>query len=83
VRYKVFGRQTGLRVSELVLGAGSFGTRRSRRASSDWGPSASIFIGCICPTTSLLRRRDRLGGERRDCRPRELCDDLEETDTRL
>src|SRR5262249_20243352 len=35
VRYKVFRRHAGLRVSELVLGAGSFGTRRSRRASSD------------------------------------------------
>jgi aryl-alcohol dehydrogenase-like predicted oxidoreductase len=27
VRYKVFGRHTGLRVSELVLGTGVFGTR--------------------------------------------------------
>lgn len=27
MRYKVFGEHTGLRVSELVLGAGSFGTR--------------------------------------------------------
>jgi aryl-alcohol dehydrogenase-like predicted oxidoreductase len=27
MRYKVFGRHTGLRVSELVLGAGTFGTR--------------------------------------------------------
>jgi aryl-alcohol dehydrogenase-like predicted oxidoreductase len=27
MRYKVFGRHTGLRVSELVLGAGNFGTR--------------------------------------------------------
>ena len=27
MRYKLFGNRTGLRVSELVLGAGSFGTR--------------------------------------------------------
>jgi len=27
MRYKIFGRRTGLRVSELVLGAGNFGTR--------------------------------------------------------
>lgn len=27
MRYKMFGRHTGLRVSELVLGAGNFGTR--------------------------------------------------------
>jgi aryl-alcohol dehydrogenase-like predicted oxidoreductase len=27
MRYKLFGKRTGLRVSELVLGAGSFGTR--------------------------------------------------------
>jgi len=27
MRYKVFGRRTGLRISELALGAGNFGTR--------------------------------------------------------
>jgi aryl-alcohol dehydrogenase-like predicted oxidoreductase len=27
MRYRIFGRQTGLRVSELALGAGNFGTR--------------------------------------------------------
>ena len=27
MRYKIFGRHSGLRVSELVLGAGNFGTR--------------------------------------------------------
>ena len=27
MRYKVFGRRTGLRVSELALGTGNFGTR--------------------------------------------------------
>jgi aryl-alcohol dehydrogenase-like predicted oxidoreductase len=30
MHYKVFGRKTGLRVSELALGAGNFGT--------GWGP---------------------------------------------
>jgi len=34
MRYKVFGRHTGLRVSELVLGTGVFGTR--------WGHGAEI-----------------------------------------
>jgi aryl-alcohol dehydrogenase-like predicted oxidoreductase len=27
MHYKIFGRHTGLRVSELALGAGNFGTR--------------------------------------------------------
>ena len=27
MRYRIFGRRTGLRVSELALGAGNFGTR--------------------------------------------------------
>lgn len=27
MRYKIFGRRTGLRVSELALGAGNFATR--------------------------------------------------------
>ena len=35
MRYKVFGRHTGLRVSELVLGAGSFGTRWGHGARPD------------------------------------------------
>jgi len=39
--YKLFGKHTGLRVSELVLGAGVFGTR--------WGhgvePKGSNFSG--------------------------------------
>ena len=33
MRYKLFGRHTGLRVSELVLGAGNFGTK--------WGHGAT------------------------------------------
>src|SRR5215813_5860058 len=35
MRYKLFGRHTGLRVSELVLGAGNFGTRWGHGASPD------------------------------------------------
>ena len=27
MRYRIFGRRTGLRVAELALGAGNFGTR--------------------------------------------------------
>jgi aryl-alcohol dehydrogenase-like predicted oxidoreductase len=35
VRYKVFGRHTGLRVSELVLGTGTFGTRWGHGSAPD------------------------------------------------
>lgn len=35
MRYKLFGKHTGLRVSELVLGAGSFGTRWGHGAEPD------------------------------------------------
>jgi aryl-alcohol dehydrogenase-like predicted oxidoreductase len=35
MRYKVFGRHTGLRVSELVLGTGVFGTRWGHGAEPD------------------------------------------------
>jgi aryl-alcohol dehydrogenase-like predicted oxidoreductase len=35
MRYKVFGRHSGLRVSELVLGAGLFGTRWGHGAKPD------------------------------------------------
>jgi len=35
MRYRLFGRHTGLRVSELVLGAGSFGTRWGHGAEPD------------------------------------------------
>lgn len=37
MRYQVFGRHTGLRVSELVLGAGNFGTRWGHGATPDVG----------------------------------------------
>jgi aryl-alcohol dehydrogenase-like predicted oxidoreductase len=35
LRYKVFGRQTGLRVSEMALGAGNFGTGWGHGAEPD------------------------------------------------
>src|SRR5580692_5154052 len=35
MRYKLFGKHTGLRVSELVLGAGNFGTGWGHGAESD------------------------------------------------
>lgn len=35
MRYKIFGRRTGLRVSELALGAGNFGTRWGHGAESN------------------------------------------------
>ena len=35
MRYKLFGKHTGLRVSELVLGAGTFGTRWGHGAEPD------------------------------------------------
>jgi aryl-alcohol dehydrogenase-like predicted oxidoreductase len=35
MRYKLFGKHTGLRVSELVLGAGNFGTRWGHGAAPD------------------------------------------------
>lgn len=35
MRYKLFGKHTGLRVSELILGAGSFGTRWGHGAEPD------------------------------------------------
>jgi aryl-alcohol dehydrogenase-like predicted oxidoreductase len=41
MRYKLFGKHTGLRVSELVLGAGNFGTRWGHGADPD--EAARIF----------------------------------------
>ncbi len=35
MRYKLFGKHTGLRVSELVLGAGNFGTGWGHGAEPD------------------------------------------------
>jgi aryl-alcohol dehydrogenase-like predicted oxidoreductase len=35
MRYKIFGHRTGLRVSELALGTGNFGTRWTAGAQPD------------------------------------------------
>src|SRR6202789_283966 len=35
MRYKLFGKHTGVRVSELVLGVGNFGTRWGHGAEPD------------------------------------------------
>ena len=43
MRYKLFGKHTGLRVSELVLGAGTFGTRWGHGAEPD--EAGRIFEG--------------------------------------
>jgi aryl-alcohol dehydrogenase-like predicted oxidoreductase len=41
MRYKIFGRRTGLRVSELALGAGNFGTRWGHGAER--GEAKKVF----------------------------------------
>jgi aryl-alcohol dehydrogenase-like predicted oxidoreductase len=45
MRYQLFGRHTGLRVSELVLGAGNFGTRWGHGAKPD--EARRIFEGYV------------------------------------
>jgi aryl-alcohol dehydrogenase-like predicted oxidoreductase len=45
MRYKVFGEHTGLRVSELILGTGTFGTRWGYGAAPD--EARRIFDGYI------------------------------------
>lgn len=52
MRYKIFGRRTGLRVSEFALGAGNFGTRwghGAERAEAGlgvalWSPLGGGFL---------------------------------------
>ena len=45
MHYKVFGRKTGLRVSELALGAGNFGTGWGHGAERD--EAIRIFDGYL------------------------------------
>jgi aryl-alcohol dehydrogenase-like predicted oxidoreductase len=45
MRYKILGRHTGLRVSELALGAGMFGTRWGHGADRD--ESRRVFDGYV------------------------------------
>ena len=45
MRYNILGRHTGLRVSELVLGAGMFGTKWGHGADRD--ESRRVFDGYV------------------------------------
>ncbi len=45
MRYRIFGRHTGLRVSELVLGTGMFGTKWGHGADRD--ESRRVFDGYV------------------------------------
>src|SRR6202158_5725711 len=45
MRYKILGRHTGLRISELALGAGMFGTRWGHSADRD--ESRRLFDGYV------------------------------------
>jgi aryl-alcohol dehydrogenase-like predicted oxidoreductase len=45
MRYKIFGQHTGLRVSELILGAGMFGTKWGHGADAE--ESRRIFDGYV------------------------------------
>jgi aryl-alcohol dehydrogenase-like predicted oxidoreductase len=72
MRYKLFGKHTGLRVSELVLGAGTFGTRWSHGAEPDeagrifnaYAEAGENFID-----TARLFTSDHLGWGRGTIRP--------------
>ena len=44
MRYKLFGKHTGLRVSELVLGTGSFGTRWGHGSEPDEAKRMLEFV---------------------------------------
>jgi aryl-alcohol dehydrogenase-like predicted oxidoreductase len=45
MRYKLFGQHTGIRISEMVLGAGMFGTRWGHGADAE--ESRRIFDGYL------------------------------------
>ena len=57
MHYKVFGRKTGLRVSELALGAGNFGTGWGHGAERD--EAKRIFDGCLLYTSPSPRDRQK------------------------
>jgi hypothetical protein len=46
VRYKTFGRRTGLRVSEYILGTANFGS-----TEADWGAILDAFAAVVGPRT--------------------------------
>jgi aryl-alcohol dehydrogenase-like predicted oxidoreductase len=56
MRYKILGQHTGLRVSELVLGTGMFGTRWGHGAEPD--ESRRIFDGYIEAGGNLIDTSD-------------------------
>jgi aryl-alcohol dehydrogenase-like predicted oxidoreductase len=68
MRYKLFGKHTGLRVSELVLGAGVFGTRwghgaepdEARRIFDAYVEAGGNFIDTANGYTSLVSPRKSL-----------------------
>ena len=45
MQYKIFGRRTGLRVAELALGAGNFGTRWGHGAER--AEAKKVFDGYV------------------------------------
>ena len=45
MQYKIFGRRTGLRIAELALGAGNFGTRWGHGAER--ADAKKIFDGYV------------------------------------
>lgn len=65
MRYKLFGKHTGLRVSELVLGTGNFGTRwghgsepeEARRVLDTYAEAAAISSTRPTAISSANRRR--------------------------
>ena len=56
MRYKIFGRSTGLRVSELGLGTGNFGTRWGHGAEP--GEAKKIFDGYVAAGGNFIDTAD-------------------------
>ncbi|MEL3892760.1 aldo/keto reductase [Ferrovibrio sp. MS7] len=56
MRYKLFGRHTGLRVSELALGTGNFGTGWGHGAERD--EAKSIFDGYVAAGGNFIDTAD-------------------------
>lgn len=52
MRYRIFGRHTGLRVSELALGAGNFGTRWGHGADPADARKVSMLTSKPAATSS-------------------------------
>src|ERR1700748_1492783 len=56
MRYKLFGRGTGLRVSELALGCGTFGTRWGYGSEPE--EARRVFDGSVAAGGNLLDTAD-------------------------